>query len=392
MNIMNNNIINTDNIDELIKISIDKLKSQYKLPNNGLIAGGALANTAWSIVKGNEPTINDIDIFKKNRSDVQFIKPNNDYKMPYTYMSKYNFITDYIESINMKYNIIDVIYDGIYNIIYTDVTDNKYENIIKSFDLNCVQVGYSLEEGNTYYSNEFIEFLNTGDLKIVNLNNPIKTLIRLFKKKDELHLNDFKQSEIDICKYSILGKNIYKIDNKYYKLYEKFKDVKKHIKIENYTSIKDKYLVKIINHENFIENVIKFNRMHINNDIIFFFRNIYKNNKKEFLWNNVKKYIMNIDNYMDCDYSIDDINVISDIRKFDKYKVFEKIKLSEQIKFINKLKSEFNDIDIIKILISKFKITNEMIFDELTKMMIDISIRNDLYNLKNSINITTYEE
>jgi hypothetical protein len=151
-------------------------------------------------------------------------------------------------------------------------------------------------------------------------------------------------------------------------------------------------LVKIINHENFIENVIKFNRMHINNDIIFFFRNIYKNNKKEFLWNNVKKYIMNIDNYMDCDYSIDDINVISDIRKFDKYKVFEKIKLSEQIKFINKLKSEFNDIDIIKILISKFKITNEMIFDELTKMMIDISIRNDLYNLKNSINITTYEE
>ena len=47
----------------LAEKAVDYIKSKWLLPERGILAGGALANTIWSIKNGTEPVINDIDIF-----------------------------------------------------------------------------------------------------------------------------------------------------------------------------------------------------------------------------------------------------------------------------------------------------------------------------------------
>lgn len=59
---------------------------------------------------------------------------------------------------------------------------NVSEDIINGFDLNLVQVGINIAHNTVVFSPNFLEFLNTKQLKVATCNTPTHTLIRLTSK------------------------------------------------------------------------------------------------------------------------------------------------------------------------------------------------------------------
>ena len=51
------------NIEQILKESVNEIKSKWTLPQSGFLAGGSIGNLAWEKVSGNKAVINDLDIY-----------------------------------------------------------------------------------------------------------------------------------------------------------------------------------------------------------------------------------------------------------------------------------------------------------------------------------------
>ncbi len=49
--------------NKIFRESINEIKSKWKLPPKGFLAGGSICNIVWEKVSGNKAVINDIDIY-----------------------------------------------------------------------------------------------------------------------------------------------------------------------------------------------------------------------------------------------------------------------------------------------------------------------------------------
>lgn len=79
--------------------------------------------------------------------------------------------------------------------------------IIQSFDINCCMIGLCLETKEIYYTNEFIDFILTKKIKIVNYRTPGISFLRLIRKMNELNIN-MTLKELNAEKNKINIKNI----------------------------------------------------------------------------------------------------------------------------------------------------------------------------------------
>lgn len=78
--------------------------------------------------------------------------------------------------------------DGILNFItYKMPYFHNLDKILflKNFDFNMVQIGYDFSNNKVYYTNEFLEFIKTKNLKTTSISTSSQTAIRLFKKTNE---------------------------------------------------------------------------------------------------------------------------------------------------------------------------------------------------------------
>lgn len=64
--------------------------------------------------------------------------------------------------------------------------EDVYEKVIKGFDLNNVQVGICLSSLKIIYTEHFINFLHSQQLKVINYITSSNTCIRLMKKSEEI--------------------------------------------------------------------------------------------------------------------------------------------------------------------------------------------------------------
>lgn len=163
------------------------------LPGTGLLAGGSVAsmilNEAWG---GNFP-IKDIDVFEPV-AEIPTILP----KMPQR-------LTEMIlaEDADDEYKCLYKICKNGYQVLRSEMrgklnkiavrmlgnintTEAAHQAIISGFDLNACQVGISLETDQLIFTEDFREFVSTGQLKITNLATPFHSAIRLAKKTEEL--------------------------------------------------------------------------------------------------------------------------------------------------------------------------------------------------------------
>jgi hypothetical protein len=180
---------------------ISELNQIQTLPNSGILSGGAIANKLWEKVSGNKAVVNDIDIFVLK--SIKPLEENYDVQQygDFKHFSKsvdashgvhgehngYQLHLIYGTTTKTYYKILDTQRQGMLN--YVDVEANVFDPnvIIKSFDINCVQVAYDLSDGKLYYTPEFEEFMRTGYIQITNINTPSHTLLRILSKRDAMN-------------------------------------------------------------------------------------------------------------------------------------------------------------------------------------------------------------
>jgi hypothetical protein len=83
--------------------------------------------------------------------------------------------------------------DGMLNEVlctpHMSMNDNRHQaaqSFLKSFDLNCVQVGIRLSDQQLVWTPAFEKFMTTREMLVENIKTPLHTAVRWFKKKAEL--------------------------------------------------------------------------------------------------------------------------------------------------------------------------------------------------------------
>jgi hypothetical protein len=88
------------------------------------------------------------------------------------------------------------------NTITYDASDRDPMMILESFDLSCTGVGYDLETGQYFWTQDFEDFINTGKIKVSNIGTPSHTAIRLAKKSKDLGV-DMDEFELKLLMHAI---------------------------------------------------------------------------------------------------------------------------------------------------------------------------------------------
>lgn len=403
---------------KLAKNAIEFLKTKSKLPESGIIAGGSLGNLIWEQVSGNVAVVNDIDIFifenKINKTEVsgESTVTQTRQKLFYRsqekiYWKEYTGLCEGTKT-NQFYYIERTENAGILNRIYYSATSDDPGLIIDSFDINCTQICYSIEEDKFYWTPEFEKFLQNGKLQLTNLGSPHHSAIRIVKKKYELNA-ELDPLELKIAAYTISrplnGVTRRYFSDKYFEVFKKYHDLLKpyfSIIRENEISqlIKDNKGVDVgiftlnclLNSDQIftdyeIEKEIRGKIWHCN-DFLFFIRNIEKDTLHYKIWSKLQPLYV-YDNYVDCDPQDKDLDLMTNLINYipGVIKNLQNISLSNQIKLVKKLVSEFSDDPTIAFaILENQKIDIDMVLDESTKLLLELSVRTKIVNNNYPIN------
>lgn len=237
-------ITRTD-IEQLVPQIYDALRAHIEIPDTGLIAGQALASIIYRLLSLNiVGPINDIDLFITQDAYCRLDKPllktvsadqlnaikqqsERNKMQPSSRLAPYGSrISSTVDSIGRAQieadgsaNVMNCVYKGFYSVMrsFTDgilnvviirasarhtIQHDLNQNVVQSFDFNCCAVGIDVQTDRIYLTDDFLEFLNTAQLRVQSVHTPVHTILRLVKKlKTDLQgvYCDFQQ-EIDCLK------------------------------------------------------------------------------------------------------------------------------------------------------------------------------------------------
>lgn len=387
-------------IKKIAEQALERLKQYDNFPESGIIAGGSISNIMWEIVSGNKAVINDIDVFIfdseiNTKPDGNYIDNNN--KLSYV-KSEVTYDEDYSglkSTSNPKeyYLINNSEHIGIWNFIHYSSNIKDISVIINSFDINCTQIGYSIDKNEFYWTKEFEEFLKTGNLKLTNLLSPYHSIIRMCKKEEELkaNLDDF---EFDLVSY--ISANSYNYFNKKYfstrylnlaikyksKLFKHFSIYRDNQAEENLKSIKgvqiELYKFEPIN--NRYKNIFNGSQNSHINSFLFYARNILNDNNRKKYWEKLH-YLYNDIDYIDIIPSDDDLNMLHNliVNAPKSINILKGLKLSTQLSIIKKVFSLYpNEPNISIAILEKIKINPDGQFDDSDILILELSVRKEL--------------
>jgi NADH/NAD ratio-sensing transcriptional regulator Rex len=292
---------------------------------------------------------------------------------------------------------------GIINYInYSSTSEDPYL-IIDSFDINCTQIGYDIESGKFFWTEEFESFLKTGQIKLTNLGSPAHSAVRILKKRDELKAN-LDELELKLCAY-VIGRGMVGItrryfSNKYFDISKKYskelseyfnisevKEVSdlinqsKDININIYTLVLNDISSKEIFKEDFLyQDAV--NKMWHCNDFLFYIRNIEKNTFDFKVWD-ILQPLYSYDKYVDSEVSDEDLDMLKRLIENipNSIRNLQGMKLSEQINLVKKLYDSFSDdITIAFSILDKKKIDSNIVLDPDTKLLLELSVRKEIVN------------
>lgn len=211
--------------------------------SKGFIAGGSVSNILFSLIYGGNAVVNDIDVYWQVKEDVK-LKEEQWYPAVYVNEDGLEMVDDaygrvFVSDSGSRMRVVKHSRKGIFNNIeYLYEEGKRYgvgiikpKNlvILEGFDLNCCKSGIDLENGVIFYTQEFVEFLQTKQLKIVSPCAPIQTTIRLQKKMKDLDcFCDFvhEMRFLTVAAKHIHGGQMTKfIGPETYVKYEKYKDI-----------------------------------------------------------------------------------------------------------------------------------------------------------------------
>jgi len=416
------------NIESLVRQAILTIKSNWGLPKSGFIAGGAISNLVWESISGNKAVVNDIDVFLFD--GVIEVLDESDKSSLFRYQEKK--ITYFEDYVGMKFNsstkdfytIINSENDGIFNKIKFKSNKSDTDIILRSFDINATRVGYSIEEDKVYWTTEFEEFLNSGQLKVCNLMTPSHTAVRIVKKKHELNceLNPF---ELDLLRYSLEYRFFdtikFRFKQRYYDIYQKYSEflepyfeIKREEEVESYifesygekTKIYQLY-AKIEVPDPFSDEPVIVKRLfsdvnltgiHTSEDFLFYMRNIYGRPEYSELWQKLYFFFSDT-SYIDCQPTDEELDLINRLAKYAPNSIenLKGLKLSEQIKLVKSVLELYEDDPLVAIsLLEKHKL-NEVELNSQNLLLLELSVRRQIVNdtknkVRNILKINKYNE
>ena len=415
------------NIEILGRQAIDRIKSEWGLPRRGFIAGGSLANIVWELVSGNKAIVNDIDVFL---FDKLVEKEDSEKESLFDYREKeLNYYEDYtgvcFTAITKDfYTISESTRDGIFNTILYDSNTKDPSLVLKSFDINCTRIGYSIEEDKLYWTIDFEEFIKTGDMRICNIMTPSHTAIRLAKKSKELNVK-LDTFEFELVKHTLSRKFMdtlkTRFKERYFEMYKSneellksFFDIKRDSDLEMF--VKTTYNVEdslyFLEPIGVVERISDpFGDMDIictkktfdddnlmwifrSNDFLFYMRNIFGKPELANIWKDIY-YFWKDTEYIDREVTKEDINLLSKFAKYAPSSInnLKGMKLSEQINIINRFLDKFKEDPIIAIsILENIKLDKDIILDDQTALLLELSVRKQIVNdtkgkVRNILNI-----
>ena len=400
------------NVELLGRQAIDIIKSKWGLPKAGFVAGGSIANIIWELVSGNKAIVNDVDIFVFDSVQENFDR--SDKSSLFNYQEKetkyYEDYTGMCFNTHTKdfYSIVESTKDDIFNIIKYKSNTNDPSLIIKSFDINSTRVGYSIEKDQLYWTSEFEEFLETGELKVCNLMTPSHTAVRIAKKSKELNakldLFEFKLIQHALS-YSFSDRIKFRFKDRYLEMFESNLDMleshfiitrdneaEEYVKSQYLEDVKLYYLMPNIVGETPTENDIFISpkifsdsnifSIHKSSDFLFYMRNIYGKDNLASIWKKVYYYFNDV-NYIDREVISEDLELLYRFSQAAPNSIenLKGMKISEQINIIKKFLDKFKEDPIIAIsILESMKIDKDIELDDQTSLLLELSVRKKIVN------------
>ena len=400
------------NVELLGRQAIDIIKSKWGLPKAGFVAGGSIANIIWELVSGNKAIVNDVDIFVFDSVQENFDR--SDKSSLFNYQEKetkyYEDYTGMCFNTHTKdfYSIVESTKDDIFNIIKYKSNTNDPSLIIKSFDINSTRVGYSIEKDQLYWTSEFEEFLETGELKVCNLMTPSHTAVRIAKKSKELNakldLFEFKLIQHALS-YSFSDRIKFRFKDRYLEMFESNLDMleshfiitrdneaEEYVKSQYLEDVKLYYLMPNIVGETPTENDIFISpkifsdsnifSIHKSSDFLFYMRNIYGKDNLASIWKKVYYYFNDV-NYIDREVLSEDLELLHRFSQAAPNSIenLKGMKISEQINIIKKFLDKFKEDPIIAIsILESMKIDKDIELDDQTSLLLELSVRKKIVN------------
>jgi hypothetical protein len=405
----------------LARKALEILKSKWGLPQRGFLAGGSLANTIWELHSGNPAIVNDLDIFlfegkidnqeEISREDSLFRFKEEDvrYYEDYTGMCWNSYTKDF-------YTITSSEKKGIFNEIVYKASTDEQGIILNSFDINATRVGYSIEEDKFYITKDFEDFLNTGELKICNIQTPSHTAIRIAKKSKELNakLDEMEFKLISYClsrQFSDVNK--FRFKERYFEMFNQNKDLlEPYFKIERDKEIEEflrlhknvdtelygltttDYFLPIKENEskdyeilslletNNIFNDDKLRNLHTSKDFLFYIRNVF-GTEMEKIWEKVYYFYTDC-GYVDMEVSKEDLDLLRRLGNYapNSIESLKGMKMSKQLSLVKKLLEIYKEDPIIAIsILEKGNISlYDDLDDECNQLLLELSVRKEIVN------------
>lgn len=389
------------NVEQLAKRAIDKIKTTWGLPQSGFIAGGSIANLIWEEVSGNKAIINDIDVFLFDGILEKLVQDKS--QTLYEHSTKediwyedYNGIA-FMTKEKDFYSITESTKDDMFNYIKYKSNSPELRVVIDSFDINCTAVGYSIDNDEYYWTDEFEKFLKTGELRITNVKTPSHTVLRIIKKADELNAT-LTEFELNILQYALSDNahlSPYKVrfQERYLEVFVKYIDrlseffyIQKDVQCIEWLRVsqnKDVKLWKLVSSNQKVFDDKNLQGLKADN-YLFYIRNIYsnKNLNLKLIWEHLH-YFYDTPGYVDKEVSEEDIKLLSRLVHNAPNAIpnLKGLKLSEQINLVRKLLEVYNDDPIIAIsVLEKNKLDKDIELDEQTKLLLELSVRKEIVN------------
>ena len=384
------------NVEQLAKRALDKIKSQWGLPKRGFIAGGSISNLIWEEVSGTKAIINDIDVFLFDGLLESYNEDRKEYLYSFKEDEENVWYDDYsglrfIDKAKNYYSICESTTDGIFNYVSYKSNTHNPEIIIKSFDINCTAIGYSIEEDKFYWTPEFEKFLDTGKLQITNLKTPCHTAIRIVKKSEELKV-DLDLFELEIVQ-GVLSRqlqDVYKVrfQDRYFNMFNNHKILENYFTIEKdldcMTHVKTTY-DKDVNlwtlktkKEVLLDNNLL--TIHKGEDFLFYLRNIYMKPELVDIWNQLRPLFINED-YVDGGVDLEDMKLLSKTIKFLPKTILNLrgYKLTEQVTILKSLLELYKEDPTIAFsVLEKHTIEPGQEIDDSTALLYELSVRKEI--------------
>jgi hypothetical protein len=405
----------------LARKALEILKSKWGLPQKGFLAGGSLANTIWELHSGNPAVVNDLDIFlfegkidnqeEISREDSLFRFKEEDvrYYEDYTGMCWNSYTKDF-------YTITSSEKKGIFNEIGYKASTDEQGIILNSFDINATRVGYSIEEDKFYITKDFEDFLNTGELKICNIQTPSHTAIRIAKKSKELNakLDEMEFKLISYCLSRCFSDvNKFRFKERYFEMFqqnknllepyfkierdkeiEEFLKLHKNVDTELYGLTNTDYFLPIKEQEskdydilslletNNIFNDDNLRKLHTSKDFLFYIRNVF-GTEMEKIWEKVYYFYTDC-GYVDMEVSKEDLDLLRRLGDYAPNSIenLKGMKMSKQLSLVKKLLDIYKEDPIIAIsILEKGNVSlYEDLDDECNQLLLELSVRKEIVN------------